>query len=114
MVESTEHMDSRPRDITPPPLPADPGRLDWLEHDALLGALGRLVRGLSLLFWGLPIALVVCIQSAKGDWFRPLGVVPPVLATGLLLYGVAERIRYARGRQGAICANMVRVCVLAI
>lgn len=46
------------------------------------------MRGLSLLFWGLPIALVVCVQSAKGDWLRPLGVVPPVVATGLLLYGI--------------------------
>jgi len=58
------------------------------DHSALLSSLGRLVRGLSLIFWGLPIALVVCVQSAKGDWFRPLGVVPPIIATGLLFYGV--------------------------
>jgi hypothetical protein len=54
----------------------------------LLGALGRLARGLSVLFWGLPIALVVCVQSAKGDWFRPLGVIPPLVATALLFYGL--------------------------
>jgi hypothetical protein len=54
----------------------------------LLGALGRLARGLSVLFWGLPIALVVCVQSAKGDWFRPLGIIPPIVATGLLFYGL--------------------------
>jgi hypothetical protein len=38
----------------------------------LLRSLGRLVRGLSALFWGLPIALVV----------------PPLVTTGLLAYGV--------------------------
>jgi hypothetical protein len=54
----------------------------------LLSALGRLARGLSTLFWGLPTSLVVCVQSAKGDWFRPLGVLPPLAATALLLYGV--------------------------
>jgi hypothetical protein len=54
----------------------------------LLGTLGRLARGLSVLFWGLPIALVVGVQSAKGDWFRPLGVVPPLVAAGLLFYGL--------------------------
>jgi hypothetical protein len=54
----------------------------------MLRALGRLTRGLSVLFWGLPIALVVCVQSAKGDWFRPLGVIPPLVATGLLFYGL--------------------------
>jgi hypothetical protein len=54
----------------------------------LLAALGRLVRGLSALFWGLPLALVACVQTAKGDLLRPFGVVPPVVTTGLLLYGL--------------------------
>lgn len=55
----------------------------------ILRSLGLLARGLGALFWGLPIALVVCVQSAKGDWFRPLGVLPPLLATGLLFYGLS-------------------------
>ncbi len=55
----------------------------------LLGVLGRLARGLSVLFWGLPISLVVCVQSAKGDWFRPLGIIPPLIATALLYYGLS-------------------------
>jgi hypothetical protein len=55
----------------------------------LLASLGRLVRGLSALFWGLPIALVICVQTAKGDWLRPLGVLPALASTGLLLYGLS-------------------------
>jgi hypothetical protein len=54
----------------------------------LLPSLGRLVRGLSALFWGLPVALVICVQTAKADWLRPLGVVAPVLATAILFYGL--------------------------
>ena len=54
----------------------------------VLPALGRLARGLSALFWGLPVALVVCVQVAQTDWLRPLGVVAPVLATGLLFFGL--------------------------
>jgi hypothetical protein len=54
----------------------------------LLSSLGQLVRGLSALFWGLPIALVVCVQTARGDWLRSLGILPPLLATGLLFYGL--------------------------
>ena len=54
----------------------------------LLRSLGQLVRGLSTLFWGLPITLVVCVQTAKGDWFRDFGVVPAVVSTGLLCYGL--------------------------
>ena len=55
----------------------------------LLHALGRLVRGLSALFWGLPFALVLCFQTAQADWLRPLGVLPPVVATALLFYGLS-------------------------
>jgi hypothetical protein len=67
---------------------ASDGMLEPTPQPELLSTLGRLARGLSVLFWGLPIALVVCVQSAKGDWFRPLGVIPPLVATGLLLYGL--------------------------
>jgi hypothetical protein len=72
----------------PPPLRGLPPVHDPLPHPELLSSLGRMVRGLSLLFWGLPVALVVCVQSAKGDWFRPLGIIPSLIATGLLYYGL--------------------------
>ena len=53
-------------------------------------ALGRLVRGLSALFWGLPVALVVCVQTAQTDWLRPIaiGIAAPVLVTGLLFFAL--------------------------
>ncbi|HVV00660.1 MAG TPA: hypothetical protein VHH88_04815 [Verrucomicrobiae bacterium] len=54
----------------------------------LLGSLGRLVRGLSALFWGLPIALIVCVWSANPHWFKSFGVAPGLAATALLVYGV--------------------------
>lgn len=54
----------------------------------LLASLGRLVRGLSALFWGLPLTLVLCVQTARWEWLRPLGIVPCAVATGLLLYGL--------------------------
>jgi hypothetical protein len=84
----TEDTDSNPLNAAPPLVSTPASALDAPPNPELLSALGRLARGLSVLFWGLPIALVVCVQSAKGDWFRPLGVVPPMLATGLLLYGL--------------------------
>ena len=54
----------------------------------LLRALGKLARGLSALFWGLPVSLVVCAETLRTDWLRPLGVVPALAGTGLLLYGL--------------------------
>lgn len=55
----------------------------------LLRSLGRLVRGLSALFWGLPLALLLCIYIATGEWLRPFHLVPPVIAMGLLYYGLS-------------------------
>jgi hypothetical protein len=54
----------------------------------VLRPLGRLVRGLSVLFWGLPLALVVCVQTARMSFLSPLGVVPPVAANCFLFYGL--------------------------
>jgi len=54
---------------------------------ALLASLARLVRGLSALFWGLPAALVVGVQTVKGDWFKAAGWIPATLGMALLLYG---------------------------
>lgn len=52
-------------------------------------SLGRLVRGLSAIFWGLPLALVVCVYVATSDWVKPMYMVGPAITTGLLFYGLS-------------------------
>ena len=57
----------------------------------LMRSLGRLVRGLSALFWGMPIALVACVQTATTDWIRslgPYGLFVPAATNSLLFYGL--------------------------
>jgi hypothetical protein len=55
----------------------------------LLRSLGRLVRGLSALFWGLPISLVICVWTAMNpQWNKSFGVIPPLIATASLIYGL--------------------------
>jgi hypothetical protein len=61
---------------------------DPAPNAELLRSLGRLVRGLSALFWGLPAALIICIYTAKADGLKSLGFVPPLAATALLVYGL--------------------------
>lgn len=64
----------------------------------LLRSLGRLVRGLSALFWGLPVALVLCVQAMQNDLFQHFNyipaaianIIPPAVATGWLLFGLFE------------------------
>jgi hypothetical protein len=59
-------------------------------HDKaiLLRSLGRLARGLSALFWGLPAALIVSAETARADWLKPFGIIPALAANGLLLFGL--------------------------
>src|SRR5215469_938829 len=54
----------------------------------LLHSLGRLMRGLSALFWGLPFALIVCIGTALAGWLSFYSVIPPLATTGLLAFGL--------------------------
>jgi hypothetical protein len=61
---------------------------DPAPNAELLRSLGRLVRGLSALFWGLPITLIVCFHAAKADSLKAFGIVPPLVTTGLLAYGL--------------------------
>jgi hypothetical protein len=59
----------------------------------LLRSLARLVRGLSALFWGLPLTLVVYVQTARTDWLDLLGamaVFPSLLVTALLFFGLLQ------------------------
>ena len=54
----------------------------------LLRSLGKLARGLSALFWGLPATLLVCAETASADWLKPMGFVPALVVNGLLVYGL--------------------------
>jgi hypothetical protein len=57
----------------------------------LLRALGRLMRGLSTLFWTIPLTLVADVETARSDWLdmlRPLNFAPALLLSSLLWYGL--------------------------
>ena len=76
------HVELRAEATLPLAMPETP------PNPELLRALGRLVRGLSALFWGLPVALAVCVQTVRLDMLRTFGVLPPVLVTGWIVYGL--------------------------
>ena len=54
----------------------------------LLRSLGKLARGLSALFWGLPATLLISAETARADWLKPLGILPVLAINALLLYGL--------------------------
>jgi hypothetical protein len=54
----------------------------------LMRSLGRLVRGLSALFWGLPLGLVISVYVATNEWGRTTHMMAPVVMLGLLFYGL--------------------------
>jgi hypothetical protein len=54
----------------------------------LLRSLGRLARGLSALFWGLPAALIVCAETARAQLLKPAGIIPALAVNALLVFGL--------------------------
>src|SRR6267378_4041953 len=62
--------------------------LDPAPNAELLRSLGRLARGLSALFWGMPAALIVCIRAATSEWLAPWMIVAALALNGLLLFGL--------------------------
>jgi hypothetical protein len=62
--------------------------LEIAPRAELMRSLGRLVRGLSALFWGLPLALVVTVYVATNEWAQFPQLFAPVIICGLLLYGL--------------------------
>jgi hypothetical protein len=59
----------------------------------LMRALGRLVRGLSTLFWGIPLTLVVDLETARTNWLQALGpmsFLPALVLSGALWFGLRQ------------------------
>jgi hypothetical protein len=61
---------------------------DAPPNPQLLRSLGKLARGLSALFWGLPAALLVSAETARAEWLKPLGFLPALAVNALLIYGL--------------------------
>ena len=62
----------------------------------LLRSLGKLARGLSALFWGLPAALLLSAETARAEWLKPLGLLPLLAINALLLYGLWQMADFQR------------------
>ena len=91
MVE-TLTTSPRPSAASPSLSPAASGTpQDPAAKTELMRSLGRLIRGLSAIFWGLPLALVVSVQAASTFRLNVLGAVAcvvPALMQGILCYGL--------------------------
>lgn len=73
-----------------PPIPLPANKTE------LLVSLRHLLRGLNLLFWGLPLALLACVPSEITRWMRPMGIVPSLVCTGILLLGIVEMAQFRK------------------
>lgn len=106
----------------------------------LLPSLARAVRGLSALFWGLPIALLAGVKTAMGDSWRAFGTwgaplyrnqgwtgftvdlvqacLPAVAALTLLLYGLRSLARFQPQERIWVAAldraSLINILLLAL
>ena len=86
LTSTSDVPDGAPASLSPAPF-GPPG---------LLSSLGRLVRGLSAQFWGLPVALIACVQTAKTDWLPPLALTAPMVALLLLFYALTQMSHFQK------------------
>jgi hypothetical protein len=77
-----------PSSILYPPFSFSNAMPDPAPNAELLRSLGRLARGLSALFWGLPTLLIVSVRTARAEWLAPWAMVPILALDGLLLIGL--------------------------
>jgi hypothetical protein len=61
---------------------------DTPPNPELLRSLGHLARGLSALFWGMPLALILSFQSTRADALGLFAMLPMIFSLGLLVYGL--------------------------
>ncbi|MDQ6631477.1 MAG: hypothetical protein M3Y82_06935 [Verrucomicrobiota bacterium] len=72
---------------------------DLAPKAELLRSLARLVRGLSALFWGLPLTLLSSVQIARTDWFdflNSFAMLPPIIANAILFYGLTQMAHFQK------------------
>jgi len=62
----------------------------------LLRSLGKLARGLSALFWGLPATLIVCVETANVQSLQFVEIIPSLVANGLLLFGLWQMSQFQK------------------
>ncbi len=65
-------------------------RSDLTLKKSILKSVGRLIRGLSALFWGLPVALLSEAHTELYARAREMGVLLPLLTNGMLLFGLVQ------------------------
>jgi hypothetical protein len=54
----------------------------------LLRSLGKLARGLSALFWGLPAVLLISTETLRAEFLEPIEMTPVLIANLLLIFGL--------------------------
>ena len=79
----------------------------------LMRSLGLLVRGLAALFWGLPLATLVCAHNVVSDWVLSFGIAGPLLLTAVLYHGVRQ-LAYFQPQERIWMQAVERAKILAL
>ncbi len=61
-----------------------------MAEPGVIPALARVVRGLSALFWGLPLVVLLDTKTALNDSWQTWGLLPVLFAAALLVFGLFE------------------------
>lgn len=79
----------------------------------IISSLVRVIRGLSALFWGLPLSLLACGRTAMGDMPAELGMLPAIAANALIFYGLLQ-LQHFQPQEQVWIKTVERAKILAL
>lgn len=84
-----------------------------MNPNGILPSLARVIRGLSALFWGLPLLLLADARTAMDDSFRGYGTAPAVAASLLVTYGL-HQLRHFQSQERIWSAALHRARLVSL
>lgn len=84
-----------------------------MNPQGIIPSLARVVRGLSALFWGLPLVLLADARSAMDDGMGSFGATPAVVASALVAYGL-HQLRHFQSQERIWTSALHRARLLSL
>lgn len=84
-----------------------------MNPHGIIPSLARVVRGLSALFWGLPLMLLADARSSMDESFNTYGSLPAVAASALVAYGL-HQLRHFQSQERIWVAALDRARILSL
>ena len=83
-----------------------------MSSPLVLPGLARMVRGLSAIFWSLPLVLLLDAKMATDPTWHSFGILPSIVSSGVLVYGLRQ-LRFYQSQERIWIVSIERTEIFA-